>query len=218
MNTQNRLDRVQMLLTAAIIAFSLGVVIVSAEERHEYNARMDKAKVEIALADADRDNAIKRAEVYRMKYQEALTEIADLQEQLERYSVILDEPPEGFYADLGWNYDYVVRVVGAEARGEPFEGMLAVAQCIAETAEKTGMTPEQVVKIPNRYAAPIGRRVMDGMESVNEACLRVFINGERPFAEPIEYFYSTEIYSEWHEDNLVFCFEIGGHRFFKAAE
>lgn len=65
MDTQNGLDRVEMLLTAAIIAFSIGVVIVSAEERREYNARMDKAKVEIALADADRDNAIKRAEVYR---------------------------------------------------------------------------------------------------------------------------------------------------------
>jgi len=143
--------------------------------------------------------------------------IAELEGMVSDLTGPLPEPDPTAYDELGWDFDYVVRVVGAEARGEPMDGILAVAQCIADTAEATGMTPEQVVRVPGQYTDPVGRNVTDGMESVNEACLRVFVAGERPFDEPIRWFYAYKNgYSSWHEGQ-VYCFTIGGHRYFKAG-
>lgn len=122
---------------------------------------------------------------------------------------------------LNYDYNYVLRVVAAECRGEPIEGQMAVAQCIRETANATGMTPEEVVKQVN----PNGTRqysVPTSMENVNdnvrEACERVFINGESAVDEPIRYFYSIRNggYSKWHENSLDYVITIGNHKFFKA--
>ena len=169
----------------------------------------------------ERDNALSRAEQWETQYTELLFEYATMKgsnEELEAQIDELREPPDGISDDeFGYDYDYVVRVVGAEARGEPFAGMLAVAQCIADTAERTGMTPEQVVK-SGQYTSPVSRSCTDNMETVNEACLLVFAEHQKPFDEPIEYFYSTANggYSAWHESQ-VFCYEIGNHRYFKRV-
>ena len=56
--------------------------------------------------------------------------------------------------EFGYDFDYVVGVVAAESRGEPYEGQVAVAQCILETSKKTLLNPEEVVKMKNRYASP----------------------------------------------------------------
>ena len=112
--------------------------------------------------------------------------------------------------------DYVMRVVAAESMGEPFEGQMAVAQCIYETSKATGKTPEQVVKQPGQYASPVGMSLVN--DSVREACDRVFNNGEKVTDEPIRYFYSTVggFVSKWHENSLEYVMTIGNHKFFKA--
>lgn len=195
---------------AAIVAFCVSFTLAT-WRRSETDIRIatTEAKAKVQIAIAERDNALQLAEQYKKQYEESLKEISALQERL----AVRTAPNE----EIGWDFDYVVRVVGAEARGEPWEGKLAVCQCIQETAERTGKTPYEVVQ--KGYASPVGRDVMDGMEDVNEACLLVFLNGYKPFAEPIQYFYSTAngFYSEWHESQ-VFCFEIGSHRFFKEAD
>ena len=93
---------------------------------------------------------------------------------------------------------------------------MAVAQCIRETAQVTGQTPEQVVKVKNQYASPVSMNLVN--DSVREACERVFINGESVVDEPIRYFYSTNngFVSNWHENSLTYVTTIGCHRFFKA--
>ena len=195
---------------AAIVAFCVSFTLAT-WRRSETDIRIatTEAKAKVQIAIAERDNALQLAEQYKKQYEESLKEISVLKERL----AVKTAPDE----EIGWDFDYVVRVVGAEARGEPWEGKLAVCQCIQETAEKTGKTPYEVVQ--KGYASPVGYDVMDGMEDVNEACLLVFLNGYKPFAEPIQYFYSTAngFYSEWHESQ-VFCFEIGSHRFFKEAD
>lgn len=195
---------------AAIVAFCVSFTLAT-WRRSETDIRIatTEAKAKVQIAIAERDNALQLAEQYKKQYEESLKEISALKERL----AVKNAPNE----EIGWDFDYVVRVVGAEARGEPWEGKLAVCQCIQETAEKTGKTPYEVVQ--KGYASPVGYDVMDGMEDVNEACLLVFLNGYKPFAEPIQYFYSTAngFYSEWHESQ-VFCFEIGSHRFFKEAD
>lgn len=203
------MDRIEKILVAAVIAFSLGVLIVSSQMQVQFNEYKSEQEKKYDLVCLERDSLNVLAEQYKKQYEASLKEISILQERL----AVRTAPNE----KIGWDFDYVVRVVGAEARGEPWEGKLAVCQCIQETAERTGKTPYEVVQ--KGYASPVGRDVMDGMEDVNEACLLVFLNGYKPFAEPIQYFYSTAngFYSEWHESQ-VFCFEIGSHRFFKEAD
>lgn len=195
---------------AAIVAFCVSFTLAT-WRRSETDIRIatTEANAKAQIAIAERDNALQLAEQYKKQYQESLKEISVLKERL----AVKTAPDE----EIGWDFDYVVRVVGAEARGEPFDGILAVCQCIADTADRKGITPEQVVKAPSQYAFPISPSVTDGMEEVNEACLQVFINGYRPFDEPIEYFYAySKGYSEWHESK-VFCYQIGGHRYFKEG-
>ena len=122
--------------------------------------------------------------------------------------------------EFGYDYEYVMRVVAAESRGEPYEGQLAVAQCIRETSERTMMTPEEVVKQVNKngtrqYAQPVDLAVVT--ESVRDACCDVFVHGISATDEPIRYFYSTAsgFYSAWHENSLEYVTTIGNHRFFK---
>lgn len=123
--------------------------------------------------------------------------------------------------EFGYDYGYVVRVVAAESRGEPYEGQLAVAQCIAETAKRSLLNPEEVVKQVNKngtrqYAQPIAESEVT--QSVRDACLDVFIYGLCATDEPIQYFYSTKngFYSKWHENSLEFVVQIGNHKFFKV--
>lgn len=120
--------------------------------------------------------------------------------------------------EFGYDYGYVCAVVASECRGEPYEGQLAVAQCIRTTAERRMLTPEDVVKMPNRYADPC--TYAPDIELVRDACCDVFVHGISATDEPIEYFYSTAdgFVSEWHENNLEFVMEIGNHRFFKEVD
>ena len=126
---------------------------------------------------------------------------------------------EASMPEFGYDYEYVMRVVAAESRGEPYEGQLAVAQCIRETSERTMMTPEEVVKQVNKngtrqYAQPVDISVVT--ESVRDACCDVFVHGISATDEPIRYFYSTVggFYSAWHENSLEYVVTIGNHRFF----
>lgn len=133
---------------------------------------------------------------------------------------ILDEVAnqEAQMPEFGYDYGYVCAVVAAECRGEPYEGQLAVAQCIRTTSERKWLTPEEVVKLHNRYADPC--TYAPDIELVRDACCDVFVHGVSATDEPIEYFYSTVggYVSEWHENNLEFVMEIGNHRFFKEVE
>ena len=138
-------------------------------------------------------------------------ESRELVQEVVAYSAPPVEEPK-----LNYDYDYVLRVVAAESRGEPLEGQIGVAQCIRETAKATGQTPEQVVKVKNQYASPVSMDLVT--DSVREACERVFINGESITDEPIRYFYSTGggFVSKWHENSLTYVLTIGNHKFFKA--
>lgn len=220
------MNKTKRAIICVFTALYFGLVIWTIAERNTAQREVERLKFqydEVCTLShkykCERDNAVELAEQYKSEYQQAVFEIAELKdenEQLTQQIDILREPPSDAYTEIGYDFDYVVRVVGAEARGEPIEGILAVCQCIQDTAERTGQTPEQVVK-SWQYTSPVSRAVTDNMETVNECCLLVFLNGYKPYAEPIEYFYAFKRgYSAWHESQ-VFCYEIGGHRYFKAV-
>lgn len=108
--------------------------------------------------------------------------------------------------------DIVERVVMTESGGEPIQGQMAVAQCILNTAEATGMRPDAVVLAPGQYAPPAS----SASTSVKAAVVAVFDHGQTVTDEPIRYFYAPK-YSpgRWHESALTHVITIGGHKFFK---
>ena len=111
-------------------------------------------------------------------------------------------------------------IVAGEAKGEPIEGKMAVAQCILHGMVKSDWSAERV-RIEYQYSG-----WDDELENVNpkawaevvEAVSRVFDDGELISDKPILYFYAPK-YSDgkWHK-TLEFAFEISGHRFFYLDE
>lgn len=111
---------------------------------------------------------------------------------------------------------YIVeQVVMQECGHEPYEGIVAVAQCIYNTAIYKEMSPADVVSVPGQYASPSKEAAND---NVKKAVSQVFDSEEFYVEEPIMFFYAPK-YSAgtWHETspNLEYVCTIGGHKFFK---
>ena len=107
----------------------------------------------------------------------------------------------------------IEQVVSAESRGEPYDGQVAVAQCILNSCLKDGITPEQAIK---KYKYTSAR--VEPTDSVKKAVAAVFDRGEGITEEPILYFYAPALVeSEFHESQ-DFVIEIKNHRFFKEAQ
>lgn len=104
-------------------------------------------------------------------------------------------------------------IITAEAVGEPYEGKIAVAQCILQACEDDGIRPgEALVKYSYAKTRP------DPCADAWAAVAAVFDDGETVTAEPIKYFYAYKIiYSDFHESQN-YILTIGGHKFFKEAK
>lgn len=106
--------------------------------------------------------------------------------------------------------DTVERVVMAEAGAEPYEGQIAVAQCILNACEHEGKRPNEIV-IEYQYTD----KRPNPTDAVKAAVSAVFDNGETVTDAEILYFYAPALCdSEWHESQS-YVMTIGGHRFFE---
>lgn len=124
----------------------------------------------------------------------------------------IHEEPYIRYKLTEYERTMVERVVTAESENQHLNGQIAVAQCILNTAEATGMRPDAVVLAPNQYASP-AQHISD---SVKQAVSAVFDEGIEVIDEPIRFFYAPKYSSgSWHEANLEYVCTIGGHKFFK---
>ena len=103
----------------------------------------------------------------------------------------------------------------SECGNEPYEGIVAVAQCIYNTAVNKGISPSAVVQVPGQYASMSSNEAND---NVKKAVSQVFDSEEFYVEEPVMFFYAPK-YSAgtWHETspNLEYVCTIGGHKFFK---
>lgn len=103
----------------------------------------------------------------------------------------------------------VESVVMAESGAEPFEGQMAVAQCILHGCEDLGLRPDAVV-IENGYTPWRPQPT----QSVKDAVSAVFDRGEVAVEDTILWFYApARVYASWHEAQRYVC-TIGGHKFF----
>ena len=133
----------------------------------------------------------------------------------------------GIKADVR-HFDYLTEadrktiqyIVAGEAKGEPMEGKMAVAQCILHGMVKSDWSAERV-RIEYQYSGwddELENTNPEAWAEVVEAVSRVFDDGELISDKPILYFYAPK-YSDgkWHK-TLEFAFEISGHRFFYLDE
>ena len=112
---------------------------------------------------------------------------------------------------VGYDYDYVCRVVMAEAGGHSEELQLAICQAIANRCKKTLENPEEVCK--GCYTSPAEK----ASESVLNACERVFLLGEEYYGiGNADLMYNPDIagHSEFHE-NQTYVTTIDGVKFFE---
>ena len=111
-------------------------------------------------------------------------------------------------------------IVAGEAKGEPIEGKMAVAQCILHGMVKSGWSAERV-RIEYQYSGwddELENTNSEAWAEVVEAVNRVFDDGELISDKPILYFYAPNVVSSsWHE-SLNHAVTIGGHRFFYLDE
>ena len=111
-------------------------------------------------------------------------------------------------------------IVAGEAKGEPMEGKMAVAQCILHGMVKSDWSAERV-RIEYQYSGwddELENTNSEACAEVVEAVSRVFDDGEMISDKPILYFYAPDITSSsWHE-SLNHAVTIGGHRFFYLDE
>lgn len=111
-------------------------------------------------------------------------------------------------------------IVAGEAKGEPMEGKMAVAQCILHGMVKSGWSAERV-RIEYQYSGwddELENTNSEAWAEVVEAVSRVFDDGELISDKPILYFYAPDITSsDWHE-SLNHAVTIEGHKFFYLDE
>ena len=111
-------------------------------------------------------------------------------------------------------------IVAGEAKGEPIEGKMAVAQCILHGMVKSGWSAERV-RIEYQYSGwddELENTNSEAWAEVVEAVSRVFDDGELISDKPILYFYAPNVVSSsWHE-SLNHAVTIGGHKFFYLDE
>ena len=111
---------------------------------------------------------------------------------------------------VGYDYDYVCRVVMAEAGGHSEELQLAICQAIVNRCKKTLENPEEVCK--GCYTTPAEK----ASDSVLNACERVFLLGEEYYdIGTADLMYKPDIagHSEFHE-NQTYVTTIDGVKFF----
>ena len=111
-------------------------------------------------------------------------------------------------------------IVAGEAKGEPMEGKMAVAQCILHGMVKSNWSAERV-RIEYQYSGwddELENANPEAWAEVVEAVSRVFDDGELISDKPILYFYAPNVVSSsWHE-SLNHAVTIEGHKFFYLDE
>lgn len=139
------------------------------------------------------------------------------QNQLDLYMTEYDKP---FYP-ITEDDRYVIEcIVAGEAKGEPTEGKMAVAQCLLNAMAKDGLSASDVRK-EYQYSGwddELKNLNPDCWTEVCEAVSRVFDDGEFVSENPILFFYAPKrVYSRWHE-SLNHAVTVGGHKFFYLDE
>lgn len=108
-------------------------------------------------------------------------------------------------------FDLVCRVVASEARGDTFQGMMAVAETIKTRHEQWDMSVTDVCTAPSQFAKPyqgeISVAIKVAVDDVFHQNKSVF-DGEYP-----THFHNGTVNPYWTE-NKTYLGQVGGHYFY----
>lgn len=147
-------------------------------------------------------------------------EVINSKSQNQYLDLYITEYDKSFYP-ITEDDRYVIEcIVAGEAKGEPTEGKMAVAQCLLNAMVKDGLSASDV-RTQYQYSGwddELQNSNPDCWVEVCEAVSRVFDDGEFVSENPILYFYAPKrVYSSWHE-SLNHAVTVGGHKFFYLDE
>ena len=131
--------------------------------------------------------------------------------EIEVEEVIEEKEPYFYLSD--YERQVVEYIVTGESIGEPYEGQVAVAQCILNAALKDGIQPSEV-RTKYKYSG----WNTNPTDSVKQAVSAVFDDGYTVTDEKIMYFYAPKYSKGRFHNTQKFIMEIGGHRFFAEWE
>lgn len=131
----------------------------------------------------------------------------NVENEIELTCLEVEEEPVFFLSD--YQRQVTECIVAGESMSEPYDGQVAVAECILNACLKDGLQPSEV-RTKYKYSGWND----EPSESVKKAVSAVFDDGYKITDEFILYFYAPKYTtSKWHESQ-DFVMEIGGHRFF----
>ena len=212
-NRQSMVRFQRKIIIASLALFTV-TLAMSAYTINDLTKELEATKV--ALAEARLEKPVTPPETPQIEPQEPepTEEPTDTPQEPEPEPEPEIEQTAAFFELTDEQRDLVERTVAAEARGEPLEGQVAVAQTIYQRCIDGNLTIEEVL-VPGQYASPYKGEVPD---TTKEAVSLVFDLGVMAVSEPIMAFYAPAYgTSGWHENKLEFVTEIGSHRFFKEG-
>lgn len=118
------------------------------------------------------------------------------------------------YPITDYQRSIIEKAVMAESGTEPYLGIVAIAQCLRESAEHEGLDPVTILK---KYQWTSARVTPN--EKVKKAVSAVFDHGIRITDSKIMFFYAPHLTSNrGHEKIYTFVFQISKVRFFTLKE
>ncbi len=125
---------------------------------------------------------------------------------------------EGFYdaASLYW----LSRIIGAEAKGEPFRGQLAVGNVVLNrvASQNYPNTIYDVIfdrKFGVQFTPSVNGTIYDTPPASAVVAAKICLEGYR-LSDRILYFFNPSIAtSQWIANNCTYAFRIGGHVFYR---
>ena len=110
--------------------------------------------------------------------------------------------------------ELVGRVVMSEARGEPREGMVGVAQTIRDRSVSWGLSVTETVLAEKQFAAPYEGAISPEVEDV---VWSVFMEGESEFDCVLTHFHADYVTPGW-SNSKVYVGSRGGTRFYTSEK
>lgn len=146
-------------------------------------------------------------EAIKVMQTDTLNQIMELRQEIEA----LQEPaPKPVLNET--ERELVARVVAAEARGEGYEGQMAVAQVIRDRANLWGKTPTEIVTANLQFAKPYQGEVDEQIYAAVDA---VF-SGEDYFDRNVTHFHADYISPYWADEN-TYVGTVGHHKFYSKV-
>ena len=199
-----------------ILIFGLGFFIMDSVNK-ESNQKIEienlnyKSKNEIQVQKIETENTIQETKI---EYDNLDNSKVDTLEEIEMKNV--DSVP--FFEIEDWERQEIINIVAGESEGEPYEGKMAVAQCIRDSMVYENCRVDGIKWKFDGYNSELKNYNQEMYNECVEVVSRVFDDGDNVSYELLLWFYDRNVmYSSFHEGQK-YVGDWGQHSFFTIKE